>query len=156
MIHIREARTDDREQLVQLVYRQDNFNEMEFAVALEVIDDMLTGKSDYRILVAADKENSIAGYICFGQIPLTEHRYDLYWIAVDPASRRMGIGAQLLYAMEEELRGKGGGHVYIDTSSTSGYRAAHGLYDVNGYEVTCVLNDFYRNGDDKIIYKKEL
>ena len=36
-------------------------------------------KSHYHFLLA-EKGGTLAGYTCFGRIPLTAERYDLYWI----------------------------------------------------------------------------
>jgi ribosomal protein S18 acetylase RimI-like enzyme len=155
MTAVRPATLSDRPALLSLVEAQDNFNEEERQVAVEVIDDGLTGRDDYRTLVAEQEDGRLAGFITFGPIPLTESSYDLYWIATDPALGRKGIGTQLMIAMEMELR-RPGAAVYIDTSSTSGYDRARAFYEKNGYRVAARLKDFYRYGDDRILYRKEL
>jgi len=157
MIAIRPIETQDRAQLLHLVEKQDNFNAQEVEVAIEVIDDTLDpAKNDYCILVAVSEGQKVAGFICYGEIPMTDRRFDLYWVAVDPALGRQGLGRQLLARMEEELSAQGPAKVYVDTSSTPGYDQARGFYEKNGYQVACVLHDFYRDGDDKVIYLKEL
>lgn len=156
MIAIRPIAAQDRAQLLQLVEKQDNFNAQEVEVAIEVIDDTLDpAKNDYCILVAVSEDQGVVGFICYGDIPMTERRFDLYWVAVDPALGRQGIGRLLLARMEEELSAQGPAKVYVDTSSTPGYDSARGFYEKNGYQVACVLHDFYRDGDDKVIYLKE-
>lgn len=156
MIIIRPIIAEDRGQLLQLVERQDNFNAQEVAVAIEVIDDTLDpAKNDYAILVAV-RAGQVVGFICSGEIPMTDRRFDLYWIAVDPDLGRQGVGKLLLARMEDELTGQGGGIVYVDTSSTPGYDRARSFYEKNGYHVACVLPDFYRAGDDRVIYRKAL
>ena len=87
---------------------------------------------------------------------MTDRRFDLYWVAVDQDLARQGVGKQLLARMEEELTGQGGGIIYVDTSSTPGYDRARSFYEKNGYGVACVLPDFYRAGDDRVIYRKAL
>ncbi|MFA7384009.1 MAG: GNAT family N-acetyltransferase [Desulfurivibrionaceae bacterium] len=157
MITIRPIEAQDRTQLIRLVKRQDNFNAQEVAVAVEVIDDTLDpAKNDYCILVAVSEEQGVAGFICYGEIPMTDRRFDLYWVAVDPDLGRKGVGSLLLVRMEEKLVGQGGGIVYVDTSSTPGYDRARSFYEKNGYAVACVLADFYRVGDDRVIYRKTL
>lgn len=73
---------------------------------------------------------------------------------MDPDLGRRGVGALLLARMEEELAGQGGGIIYVDTSSTPGYDRARSFYGKNGYRAACVLTDFYRDGDDRVIYRK--
>ncbi len=156
MIAIRPIAAQDRAQLLQLVEKQANFNAQEVEVAIEVIDDTLDpAKNDYCILVAVHEDQEVVGFICYGDIPMTERRFDLYWVAVDPALGRQGIGRLLLARMEAELSAQGSAKVYVDTSSTPGYDSARGFYEKNGYQVACVLHDFYRDGDDKVIYLKE-
>ena len=157
MISIRSIEAQDRSQLLELVRLQDNFNTQEVAVAIEVIDDTLDpAKNDYSILVAVRQGQGVVGFICYGEIPMTDRRFDLYWVAVDPDLGRQGVGRLLLARMEAELREQGPAKVYVDTSSTPGYDRARRFYEKNGYLVACVLHDFYRDGDDKIIYLKAL
>ncbi|HIJ90864.1 MAG: GNAT family N-acetyltransferase [Desulfobulbaceae bacterium] len=157
MITIRTIAATDRDQLLDLVRRQDNFNAQEVEVAIEVIDDTLDpAKNDYFILVAVAEGQGVVGFICYGEIPMTDRRFDLYWVAVDPAMGRQGVGRLLLKQMEDELGGQGPAKVYVDTSSTPGYDPARAFYEKNGYLVACVLPDFYRDGDDKVIYLKEI
>ncbi|MBU3937359.1 MAG: GNAT family N-acetyltransferase [Proteobacteria bacterium] len=157
MISIRPIETKDRPQLLTLVRLQENFNAQEVEVAIEVIDDTLNPeKNDYRILVAVTEKETVAGFICYGEIPMTDRRFDLYWVAVDPGLGRQGIGRQLLAQMEAELGAQGPARVYVDTSSTPGYDSARGFYEKNNYRVACVFHDFYRDGDDKVVYLKEL
>jgi len=55
----------------------------EVIVAGELIDAFLEEEksSGYHIYVA-DMDGEIAGYVCYGDTPLTEATWDLYWIAV--------------------------------------------------------------------------
>ena len=157
MITIRPIKAQDRSQLLELVRLQKNFTAQEVEVAIEVIDDTLDpAKNDYSILVAVNEGQGVVGFICFGEIPMTRRRFDLYWVAVDPALGRQGVGRRLLARMETELIEQGPAKVYVDTSSTPGYDPARTFYEKNGYQVACVLHDFYRDGDDKVIYLKEI
>ncbi len=155
MNKIRAAENHDRTALLALVAAQDNFTAEEKTVAEEVIDDGLTGRDDYRTLVAVNENGELSGFITFGPIPMTESGYDLYWIATLPALGRKGVGTQLLSAMEQDLRGPGA-TIYIDTSSTPGYDRARAFYEKNGYRVAARLPNFYHPGDDRLIYRKEL
>lgn len=155
MITTRKATASDRAGLLALVAAQDNFTVLEREVAEEVIDDGLTGKDDYEILLGVTEKGEVVGFICFGPIPLTEFSFDLYWIATLPSHGRQGLGGRLLTAMEEALR-RTTAVVYIDTSSTPGYDKARAFYAKHGYLVAARLKDFYHPGDDRVIYRKEL
>jgi ribosomal protein S18 acetylase RimI-like enzyme len=155
MIIIRPAAEHDRHSLFSLVAGIKNFNPEEVELAREVISDALDSeKNGYHLLVAVDSEGRLPGFICYGPIPISDKRWDLYWIAVEPGQARGGIGSQLLAAMETRLGP--GMRIYVDTSSTPGYTSARSFYERHGYQVAGVFPDFYRQGDDKIVYVKDL
>ncbi|MFH1217765.1 MAG: GNAT family N-acetyltransferase [Pseudomonadota bacterium] len=155
MLIVRPADSDDRHPLFTLVETITNFTRAEKELAMEVIHDGLaSAENGYHILVATDSSYSLHGFICYGEIPITVKRWDLYWIAVAPELSRTGVGTLLMGAMEERL-GRGA-RVYVDTSGTSGYARARSFYERNGYRVACVLPDFYRAGDDKVVYCKDI
>jgi ribosomal protein S18 acetylase RimI-like enzyme len=103
------------------------------------------------------REGSVVlGYICFGPHSLTEGTYDIYWIAVSPEAHQRGIGSRLLHEAEEEIAGKGGRKVLIETSSSPLFSPARALYAHCGYQVEAVVHDFYQDGDDLLIFSKRL
>jgi ribosomal protein S18 acetylase RimI-like enzyme len=157
MMTIRPAAIADRDGLLELVAAQGNFTDDEKAVAREVIDDSLFERDDYRLLLAGDETGELLAFVCYGPIPMTERAFDLYWIATAPDHGRRGIASRLLAAMETELgKADGAAVVYVDTSSTDGYGRARAFYEKNGYRIAARLKDFYKTGDDRLIYRKEL
>jgi len=149
---------DDREKISRLLRQGNVFNPGEIQVALEVIDEALNGagKKDYQIFCAFDNDRNLAGFICFGPIPMAEGCYDLYWLKVDETFSRKGIGGRLLGFMEECVAKEGARRIYVETSSTTPYQAARSFYENHGYQVVCSLKDFYREGDHKMIFMKEV
>jgi len=148
---------DDREKISRLLRQGTVFNRGEIQVALEVIDEALNGagKRDYQVFCAFDNDRNLAGFICFGPIPMTERCYDLYWIMVDETSSRQGVGGRLLGLMEKCVVREGARRIYVETSSTAPYQAARSFYERHGYQLVCSLKDFYREGDHKMIFMKE-
>jgi ribosomal protein S18 acetylase RimI-like enzyme len=149
---------DNRANLSRLLGQGNVFRQEEIQVALEVIDEALNGagNKDYQVFCAFDSDRNLAGFICFGPIPMTERCYDLYWLKVDEASSRKGVGGRLLRFMEQFVARKGGRRIYVETSSTAPYRAARSLYEKHGYQLVCSLKDFYQEGDHKMIFMKEI
>ncbi|UCG99939.1 MAG: GNAT family N-acetyltransferase [Deltaproteobacteria bacterium] len=125
-------------------------------MALEVIDETLHGpmRKAYQIFCALDRSGTLAGYICFGPVPMTDDSYDLYWIVVDEKFSRKGVGGKLLGFMEEFVTREGARRIYAETSSTPPYEPATSFYEKHGYQVVGVLKDFYRDGDHKMIFMK--
>ena len=153
---VRPLAPGDRPALAAALRSDDTFTDDEVAVALELIDDALADPdSDYWILVA-ETGGEVTGYICYGPVPMTASTYDLYWVVTHARARGLGVARALVLAMERDLRARGGTGVRVETSQTEGYGAARALYDRLGYPEAGRLADFYRPGDDLIIYYKRL
>jgi ribosomal protein S18 acetylase RimI-like enzyme len=148
---------DDREAVLGLLRESRMFRAQELEVARELIDIGLDKpeQKDY-ILFTAELSGRVAGYICFGPTPATQAAYDLYWIAVAPHLRGRGIGGRLLDFAEAEIASRGGRLVIIETSSTQKYLPTRGFYQKKGYAVEARIRDFYRAGDDRLIYVKRM
>jgi len=155
---IRPLELKDRDAIARILCQGDTFTEKEIQVALELVDDVLKHPShlDYHIYSAVLPPETVAGFICFGPVPLTDDSFDLYWIAVDNRQFKNGIGSRLVAFMEDIVRGKAGRQIYVDTSSTPPYAAARSFYEKYGYRIVCVLDDFYRHGDHKVQFQKKL
>jgi D-alanine-D-alanine ligase len=94
------------------------FSNEEVVCVMELWEDYLQRGpqvSGYYFVVERDG-NRVRGYACYGPRSLTEGTYDLYWIAVDPQYRRVGIGRLLLDWVEQDIRQKGGRLVVVETS----------------------------------------
>jgi ribosomal protein S18 acetylase RimI-like enzyme len=143
--------------LKNIVRSTGNFTDAEVEVALEVAEECLRrgDGSGYHFLWYETHEPA-CGFCCYGPVPCTLGRFEIYWIVVDIAKQRSGIGTSLLRESEKKIRLMGGTAVYLDTSSKNSYRTTRGFYESNGYVQQAVLEDFYDSGDDKIIYMKKL
>ena len=112
-------------------------------------------RSGYYFIV--EKEGGrVLGYACYGPRALTDRTYDLYWIAVDPDARGGGIGKKLLAATEEAVRELGGRLLIAETSGLPKYEPTRAFYHATGYLLEATLKDFYRDGDDLVIFTKHL
>ena len=157
---IRPLRPGDRGRIRALVRAAGNFNDAEIATALELVDEALA-KGDtsgylFLVLEEAGEPPAVQGYACYGPVPLTVGVYDLYWIVVDPASQKKGYGRQLLAAVESHVRQLGGRKILIETSSQESYAGTIRFYESSGYELVARIRDFYRIGDDKLIFSTDL
>jgi acetoin utilization deacetylase AcuC-like enzyme/ribosomal protein S18 acetylase RimI-like enzyme len=147
----------DREAVRSLVAAAGVFSTQEATIAAELVEERLARGTDCGYwLIFAELGERLAGYSCYGPIPGTEGRFDLYWIAVRPEHRRSGIGRELLRRTEEGIKAHGGRRLYIDTSASEQYEAARRFYRASGYRKVAELPDFFRDGDGKVIYAKAL
>lgn len=134
-----------------------NFFTFEIDIAVELLDDFaLNGRKSPYQFVFADIGKELAGFVCYGPIPLTEKRYDIYWIAVDKEVQNRGIGKVLLEDAEKRIIFRRGKYLFIETSSRPDYADTHIFYERCGYHCAARIPDFYRDGDDKMIFMKKL
>lgn len=112
-----------------------------------------TGNREYVGLVA-EADGTLVGVLAYGQTPMTDGTYDMYWIAADPGRRRRGVGAALVEAMETDLRRRAARLVRVETSGTPAYQATRAFYERLGYPETARIRDFYRPGDDLVIHTR--
>jgi len=158
MIKIRKMLSEDRETVYQIITRTKMFTEAEVSVAMELIDIYLTHKQqkDYIIYIAEDERKEVVGYVCYGPTPATEGTFDLYWIAVSPVVQQQGVGKKLLTFTEQEIVRHNGRMIIIETSSQPKYKPTQDFYIRNHYQIEAQIKDFYRIGDDRLIFVKRL
>jgi ribosomal protein S18 acetylase RimI-like enzyme len=151
----------DRSGVLRILRNAGNFTPDEVAIALELIDEWLelgehSGYLSY-VLEARDGGSSeVLGYVTFGPTPLTESTFDLYWIAVDKSKHRGGVGKRMLKFTEEEIVRRGGKMLLIETSSQETYDGTIQFYERTGYELVGKIPEYYKAGDDKLIFAKTL
>ena len=112
--------------------------------------------SDYFFVGAFTPEEELAGFACYGPTPGADRTYDLYWIAVDPATQGSGCGTILLNEVERRLQGLNARMVVVETSSRSDYGNTRGFYAHRGYVEAARARDFYAPADDRITFTKRL
>ena len=131
------------------------FREDEIAVAVELVEERLCkgAESGYEFIFAELNGKTI-GYSCFGLIPCTLHSFDLYWIAIHKEYMGRGIGKLLIKETETDIRELGGQGIYVETSSRELYTPTRVFYEKNGYSQKATFENFYDNGDHKVVYVK--
>ncbi len=155
---IRALRAEDKKPIHDLLLATEVFTAEEVGIALELMEIYLEdpNQKDYEIFASADDAGAVDGYVCIGPTPATDGTYDLYWIAVAPERHRRGVGSELLTFVEEHLRGKGGRLLIAETSSLPQYEKTRTFYERKGFVRAGHVRDYYRPGDDLIIYGKYL
>ena len=116
----------------------------------------VAGQKDYDLWSSVDDSGGVTGYYCIGPTPMTSGTYDLYWIAVDPAYHSRGIGKELLAHAENNVQSHGGRLIVAETSSKPSYDNTREFYIRNRYLEAARIKDYYRTGDDLVIYGKYL
>ena len=153
-----EPHTADLDAVERLVRLTGVFNDGEVAVARELVDDALAkgGEASGYHFLFADGPGGLEGYTCFGQIPGTAGRWELYWIAVDPNAHRGGLGRRLQEASEAAVKSMGGVMLIAETSTRSDYAPARRFYLAQGYSLLAEVPDWHDDGDGLAIFGKRL
>jgi len=148
-------RRGDVPTLRRLVASTGVFYPAERRIALELLTERLRigARSGY-MFVFAERGGRLLGYCAWGKVPLTRGSYDLYWIAVAPADQGQGLGRELTKRVEQAVGRRGGGGLYIETSSRRAYDRTRRFYREAGYREVARLRGFYAAGDDKVMFRK--
>lgn len=145
-----------RERLREIVYAAGVFRPDEVDVAVEVFEGAAGAPGrDYYGLGAYDGDR-LVGFTLFGPTPCTMGTWDLYWIVVDRAVHRHGVGRRLMGAAEAAIAERGGRLVVVETSSRDGYVPTRAFYDALGYTRAARIADYYAPQDDLVLFHKSL
>jgi len=106
--------------------------------------------------IAAQEHGEILGFACYGQRPLTEGTFDLYWIGVDGNQRGRGIGKTLLGKVEAQVRAHGGRLLIAETEGKPAFTPTRRFYLSTGYKLEARIRDFYKPGEDLVMFTKRL
>jgi ribosomal protein S18 acetylase RimI-like enzyme len=142
----------DPERIRALVKATGVFTAEEVRVAGDLADTTLDGSETYRWLIA-ERDGTLVGYTCFDRIPLASISFDLFWIAVHPSMQGTGLARELMERTASFVRGKRGHSIYAETSSTELYARTRAFYLKAGFTEVARIEDFYKIGDAKIIFR---
>ncbi len=147
----------DPVRIERLVARTGVFNAKEVKIARSLVEETLSrGTAAGYEFLFADGEQSIDGYSCFGPIPGTDRRYELYWIAVDPHVQKIGLARALLAATEKAVASRGAVRLFAETSGLPSYAPAHALYKRSGFRLIATIPDYHADGDSLFVFEKML
>jgi ribosomal protein S18 acetylase RimI-like enzyme len=152
-----EPQASDRQAIAEILSSTNLFYPFEIEIAVWLLDETLRegDESGYYFLFA-DQGNETVGYSCYGPITMTENRYDLYWIAVRKDLQGSGLGGLLIREAEKKMADMGGTILYVETSGRQDYQPTLAFYRKQQYQSIACIPDFYKDGDDKIIFMKKL
>jgi GNAT superfamily N-acetyltransferase len=152
------VRPQDATAVESLVRQSGVFNDAEIAIARELVEEtLIKGETacGYHF-VFADGADGLEGYTCFGPIPATDRRYELFWIAVRGSARRTKLATRLLRASEEQVRAMGGIIMVAETSTRPDYAPANKFYLAQGYGLWAEIPDWHADGDGLAVFGKRL
>ena len=158
MFTIRRVEEKDQAAMLEITREVGVFTQADVECMDELLQTYLyqPDNHDYTFGAACDEQDRVLGYVCFGPTPLTEGTYDIYWLAVSKAAQGQGVGSALFLWIEPQVRALGGRLLVLETSGTPEYEPARRMYQRLGYIGRVAVPDFYRPGDDLVIFSKPL
>lgn len=147
----------DRAHVFHLLSHCGQFKPHEIAYVMTLFDSALHKEAGDRYhFVLQEKEQQIHGFGCYGALPLAEHRFQIYWLAVDMEHRKTGLGKLLEQALIERIRKAGGTQVFVEASSQERHQAMRHFYEGCGYSLAAVVPNFYGTNDHKVWLSKQI
>jgi ribosomal protein S18 acetylase RimI-like enzyme len=147
---------EDQAPILDILKRTDYFTEAEVEIADELLNSYFDQSLDSGYWTYTAFTDRVAGYVCYGPTPMTEGTYDIYWIAVDPEQQGKKIGTELLSFAESDIAKHKGRLITVSTSSQEKYGSTRSFYLKRGYHEGCRIKDYYRPGDDLVVYVKQI
>ncbi|MFL5338868.1 MAG: GNAT family N-acetyltransferase [Gemmataceae bacterium] len=154
---IRDTIPEDTLTLVRLAESTGVFKPLEIVTLREVLDDFHAENRahGHRCFTMLDGDR-VVGFAYHAAAAMTDGAWHLYWIAIDTSQHGRGFGANLLRAVEDDIRQLGGRVLFIETSSLPRYDLTRRFYVKMRYDQEAVLRDFYAAGDDMVVFRKQL
>ncbi len=156
MVRIRPTVREDHAPILDILKRTDYFTEAEVEIADELLNSYFDKSLDSGYWTYTAVTDNVAGYVCYGPTPLTDGTYDIYWIAVDPEQQGKKIGTELLSFAEHDIMNHKGRLITVYTSSQEKYLSTRSFYLKRDYHEGCRIKDYYRPGDDLVVYVKQI
>jgi GNAT superfamily N-acetyltransferase len=134
------------------------FRPIEVQALREVLDDYHGGLHAHGHRAITEEEGGVVrGFAYYAPAAMTDRTWYLYWIAIRKDLHARGLGSGLLTHVEQDIRiGHHGRILLIETSSQPSYQLTRCFYLKHGYEQHAVLGDYYRDGDDMVVFRKRL
>lgn len=153
---IRPTIPDDKAALIALADATGLFQPNELEILDAMLTDYFSGNSDSDRFWITDDDNGPVGVAYYAPEPMTNGVWNLYLIAVRPDRQGQGRGTALLRYVEQMLTARGERLLLVETSGLPSFERTRAFYRKCGYDEEARIRDFYKAGDDKIVFRKAL
>lgn len=153
---IRPTTPDDTGAILELAVAAGIVPAGETAELAAVLADALAGKLGPDHVWVTDDDGGPVGVAYYAPERMTDGTWNLYMIAVRPDRQGQGRGAALLRHVERSLAARGARVLIVDTSGLPEFERTRAFYQKCGYDEEARIREFWKAGDDKIVYRKAL
>jgi len=153
---IRLTTPDDVTDLLILAEASGLFEPSQTEELVQMLDQHFNGETENQDLWFTDDDNGVVGVAYVAPERMTEGTWNLYLIIIHPEYQRQGRGFALLRHVEQVLASRGERVLLVETSSLESFEYVRSFYRKSGYDEEARIREFYKAGDDKIIFRKAL
>jgi ribosomal protein S18 acetylase RimI-like enzyme len=160
MTTVRPATDGDESAIAHLALANRMFAVDELGDLARMFREAMTGGLEgHRWWISTTGSGDVVGAALVAPEPFADRLWNLYFLAVSPASHGMGSGTRLLAHVEDDLRRAGSDVarvLLVETSSLEQYEGARGFYSSRGFDEEARIRDFYGPADNKVVFWKAL
>ena len=153
---IRPAISEDVPALYGLAEAVGLFEPDELEAFAGMISEHLAGEQEDQCWVVDEDQEALWGAAYYAPEPFSEGVWNMYFIGVHPDYQGQGRGTALVKAVEQALVEKGERLLLVETSGMGRFELTRQFYLKNGYDEEARIRDFYKTGDDIVIFRKVL
>lgn len=163
---IRTATAADQSALVELARATGLFEAEELEFFSAMMSDCFNGDMPGHAWLVLDGELSsedgepstedpaLVGGAYFAPETMADGVWNLWFIGVHPDHQGKGHGSTLLAAVEEIVHQNGARILLVETSGTDDMELTRRFYVKANYDQEARIRDFYKAGDDKVVFRK--
>ncbi|GJL95072.1 MAG: GNAT family N-acetyltransferase [Hyphococcus sp.] len=153
---IRPATPDDKGDLLNLAVATGLFAPDELDELGGMLSEYFDGNLGDDHFWIVDDENGMQGAAYYAPEMMADGTWNLYFIGVEPGNQGKGRGASMLRHVEGALKARGERLLLVETSGLDNFDLTRKFYRKNGYDEEARIRDFYKAGDDKVVFRKGL
>ncbi|MDX1969233.1 MAG: GNAT family N-acetyltransferase [Planctomycetaceae bacterium] len=153
---IRPTTLADKCALIALAAETGLFESEQLLELSAMLDQHLAVDAETHDLWFTDDDHGPVGVAYAAPERMTEGTWNLYLIAVHPNRQRQGRGTALLRRIETALADRGQRVLLVETSGLEDFAHVRMFYRTCGFIEEARIREFYKAGDDKVIFRKGL
>jgi ribosomal protein S18 acetylase RimI-like enzyme len=154
---IRPTTPEDTPALLAIAESTGVFSALDMDALRGVLADFHAGReTETHVLVSYEQDGQVIGFAYYAPASMTDRTWYLWWIAVGKHVQSRGVGKALLEYLEEDIRGRHGRLLVLETSSLPSYEPTRRFYLRNGYGEAATVKDYYADGHHMVVFRKRM
>lgn len=154
---IRSIVPEDRPSLLALIIASELFQPDEHDSVAQLLDDFYArDDDDPSAWIVEEADGVLVSSAFYAPERFTDGTWNLLMIVVHPERRRQGFAERLIQHIQQRLAANGARLLLVETSGLLKFGGARALYLACGFDQEARIRDYYRQAEDKFIYRLDL